>query len=595
MNGHELVWNKCDNKQQRAVCVNCERRRNETGCDAEIPCPYDLAAQFKRDTKVTIAYHTAWRARVMVLEKLYGSYEKSYQQVPNFCEMVKGWKAGCRRVIGLDACHLNGKFGGVMLCATGLDGQNGLVMLGIMVCRNETIENWKIFLGDLKPLVDEDGVRICFISDKQKGILEGVDYHFPLDEHRYCFRHLLANFKKTYKSFSLQNHLWNAAKCYKKKHFEEHMAKMKAENADAAWYLLKEEKPQTWSRSHFEKDSKCEHLNNNFSESFNNMAKKMRDKPICKLGLMYGDLVMNTWYKRRNESAKWRDGDIVPKAMKLIEKMIALNPNFKLVPAVKYKVYEVISVHEEVFIVDLEKKLCSCLQWELRGFPCQHDVCALAPMRPNWAEYCSPYYTVDYYKKTYAPDFNLLEGVANWIEPEKPEMMKTPVDIRKPGRPRKKRILSYDEPRGQKKARRCSRCKNEGQYSSNCVGGPVGGNPKGFKPRTCVDGTKQTTVEAPPKRKYKAKAAANSGGASAANSQPCASRSKTQTSVAQSSQPAATYSAKSKGVMRKEGDESCSQPSFSQHNTHVGSVSNNITFTAPNPKGKKRAKKYMKL
>lgn len=141
MNGHEFVWNKCDNKQQRAVCVNCEKteckffiygikrkgegdtftlrgyniehnhqgrgdgynrsaippyvadwymeKRKESGCDAEIPCPYDLAAQFKRDTKVTIAYHTAWRARVMVLEKLYGSYEKSYQQVPNFCEMVK--------------------------------------------------------------------------------------------------------------------------------------------------------------------------------------------------------------------------------------------------------------------------------------------------------------------------------------------------------------------------------------------------------------------------------------------------------------------------------------------------------------------------
>lgn len=75
--------------------------------------------------------------------------------------------------------------------------------------------------------------------------------------------------------------------------------------------------------------------------------------------------------------------------MKLIEKMIALNPNFKLVPAVKYKVYEVISVHEAVFIVDLEKKICSCLQWELRGFPCQHAVCALAPMRPNWAELVS--------------------------------------------------------------------------------------------------------------------------------------------------------------------------------------------------------------
>lgn len=88
---------------------------------------------------------------------------------------------------------------------SGLDGQNGLVMLGIMVCRNETIENWKIFLGDLKPLVDEDGVRICFISDKQKGILEGVDYHFPLDEHRYCFRYNVYDFRLLFPFFFLDH------------------------------------------------------------------------------------------------------------------------------------------------------------------------------------------------------------------------------------------------------------------------------------------------------------------------------------------------------------------------------------------------------
>ncbi|XP_026399032.1 uncharacterized protein LOC113294873 [Papaver somniferum] len=504
------------NKEQYVLIV---RRPNKTGCDATIPCPYDLAAQFKKATNVTIAYHTAWRARVMVLEKIYGNYEKSYQQVPNFCEMVKrtnpgshcsfsygtedntflsltisffpaikGWKAGCRKVIGLDVCHLTGKFGGVMLCATGLDGQNGLVMLGIMMCRNETIENWKILLGYLKPLIDEDGVRICFISDKQKGILEGVEVSFIYMNTDIVLGSCLQTLRRS---------TW------------EHMAKVKAENVDAALYLLKEEQPETWSRSHFPNDSKCEHINNNFSESFNNMAKNIRDNPICKLGMMYGELVMNTWYKRRNGSAKWTDGEIVPKAMKLIEKMIALNPNFKLVPAVKYKVYEVVSVHEAVFIVDLQKKTCSCLQWELRGFPFQHVVCALAPLRPNWADYCSPYYTVDYYKMTYAPEVMPLEGLADWIEPEKPKIMKPPVNIRQPGRPRKEGMKSYDEPTCEKKARSCSRCGNIGHYTTTCVGGPVGGNPKGFKPKTCVDGTKKTTVEAPPKRKYKAKAVAS--------------------------------------------------------------------------------------
>ncbi|XP_026419891.1 uncharacterized protein LOC113315858 [Papaver somniferum] len=38
---------------------------------------------------------------------------------------IKGFMNGCRMVIGLDGAHLTGKFGGVMLSATGIDAQNG--------------------------------------------------------------------------------------------------------------------------------------------------------------------------------------------------------------------------------------------------------------------------------------------------------------------------------------------------------------------------------------------------------------------------------------------------------------------------------------
>ncbi|XP_026442958.1 uncharacterized protein LOC113342733 [Papaver somniferum] len=170
--GFNLDHNCNGNKEDMSKCANpsyvadwyYEKTKSELGINEPVPCADDLATQFNKARKVNIRYHTAWRARVKVLEKINGNYEKSYKLVPAFCEMVKernpgsiatfsygtkdntflsmticfkatmdGFFAGCRKVIGLDACHLYGKYAGVMLHATALDGQNGLPPLGIMV------------------------------------------------------------------------------------------------------------------------------------------------------------------------------------------------------------------------------------------------------------------------------------------------------------------------------------------------------------------------------------------------------------------------------------------------------------------------------
>ncbi|XP_026452014.1 uncharacterized protein LOC113352409 [Papaver somniferum] len=436
----------------------------------------------------------------MVKEKMPGSVASfSYGSTDNtflsmtlcFKPAIEGFLAGCRKIIGLDACHLYGKYGGVLLVATGLDGQNGLVPLGIM------------------------------------------------------------NFKKYFKSYSLHVHFWNAAKCYKKRHYQQHMDKLFAEDEKAALYVI-DQKPESWSRSHFSNDSKCEHINNNFSESFNNMDKPFRDNPIITLAKMYNKLVMGLFFKRRNESENWQDGEIVPKAMKLITKMRDLNHMFELTGSIRGRVYEVRSVHDVVFVVDLSKKSCSCLQWQLRGFPCQHVIVALTPLRPNWVDYCDPVYSVEYYKKTYAPEFEPLSAEIDWNILV--EFINPPVIIRKTGRPRKKRIPSYDEAGSVKKMRKWKKCGVYGHYAITCAGGEVGKNPKGEKPRTCASTTAKDGM-------------------------------KNQNNSESSKQGDA------KGRKRK----ASSQPAFNQTNQHVGSVNNKVTFKVADPKGKKKPKKYMKV
>ncbi|KAK1387996.1 MULE domain-containing protein [Heracleum sosnowskyi] len=111
---------------------------------------------------------------------------------------------GCRNVVGLDGCHLKGKYGGCLLSATALDGQNGLVPLGIMVCKNECVENWFLFLKHLKPRLDEHHVQeINFISDRQKGLRDAVHTLFPTSPHRFRFRHMYQNFKSHFKGSKL--------------------------------------------------------------------------------------------------------------------------------------------------------------------------------------------------------------------------------------------------------------------------------------------------------------------------------------------------------------------------------------------------------
>lgn len=74
------------------------------------------------------------------------------------------------------------------------------------------------------------------------------------------------------------------------------------------------------------------------------------------------------------------------------------------------------------------------------------------------------------------------------MQPEGIVNMRPPIDIRKPGRPCKKRKRAYDEGHTEKKVRSCSRCKTIGHNKRTCAGAPVGSNPKAKRQKTMVQG-----------------------------------------------------------------------------------------------------------
>lgn len=167
-----------------------------------------------------IAYWVSNDARKLVLAELKGTFESSYTKAPQlvtaatslnpnsighfswtkegelnrfesvilaYDAQIKGFLNCCIKVIGLDGADLNGKLKGVMLCATGIDGQNGVFPICLMITTSETEENWFMVLKELRKRIP-DMAGLTFISDRMKGILESVKRLFPLANHRYCLR-----------------------------------------------------------------------------------------------------------------------------------------------------------------------------------------------------------------------------------------------------------------------------------------------------------------------------------------------------------------------------------------------------------------------
>ncbi|KAL2237733.1 UNVERIFIED_CONTAM: hypothetical protein Sindi_0965000 [Sesamum indicum] len=104
-----------------------------------------------------------------------------------FAALKRGWKAGCRPIIGVDGCHLKGPHGGILLTAVGVDPNNKLFPICYAVVDKECRETWEWFLIILKH--DLNIVRdfeYTFMSDKQKGLMQALGDVFAASDHRFC-------------------------------------------------------------------------------------------------------------------------------------------------------------------------------------------------------------------------------------------------------------------------------------------------------------------------------------------------------------------------------------------------------------------------
>ncbi|MCO5561613.1 hypothetical protein L7F22_015234 [Adiantum nelumboides] len=218
--------------------------------------PKELVADLRRECGVSISYKVVWKAKQVALGAIHGDHAKLMESFSH-----------CRALIGLDGTFLTSKYLGALLTATGIDAMGALFLIAFGLVDAKHEDNWVWFLQNLhENLANVNG--LCFISDKQKGLLSGMELVFPGCEHAYCMRHLDANLKKKCNNGEFIHLFWVAAYASAVVGYEEAIEGMKAINDLATTYLLNTSPPSHWATSYF-KGKRYGHLTSNITESLN--------------------------------------------------------------------------------------------------------------------------------------------------------------------------------------------------------------------------------------------------------------------------------------------------------------------------------------
>ncbi|XP_019225445.1 PREDICTED: uncharacterized protein LOC109207023 [Nicotiana attenuata] len=356
----------------------------------------------------------------MVLEKLEGGYIDDYNRLEAYAQELRDSNPGTYVVIniskdaleegkkrfprmvevGLDGIFLKGKCKGILLVAMAQDSAKHFYPLAWAVIDRETE------LGDVE--------GVAFISDMQKGLIDVVATVVPKSHHRWCVRHIEANWSKNWRGAEMKKLLWWCAWSSYDEEFKDQLRTLGTISEQAAkeliWYP-----PQNWCRAYFDTTCKNQMVDNNFTESFNKWILEAGHKPIIKMLEDIRVKVMKMLKDREDECRTWRD-EFTPYVMELLGDFreiaqgceVDFNSNFG------YKVHE----GPEKHTVNFQLKKCTCRTWDLTEIPCPHAIRCLIDKKEEPLSEMHWWYSKEAYMDVYMHKIQPVRGEKLWkVEP----------------------------------------------------------------------------------------------------------------------------------------------------------------------------------
>ncbi|KAI3891154.1 hypothetical protein MKW98_007459 [Papaver atlanticum] len=464
----------------------------------------EILEEVHRANGIKLSHKQARRGKERVMAAVCGSIEEGYSLLPQYCDQIKqtnpgsiasvygnpldscfqrlfvsfhtsifGFVNGCRPLLGLDRKILKSKYPGTLLFATGFDGDGALFPLAFGVVNEESDDNWMWFLSELHNLLEinaEKMPRLTILSDRQKGIVDGVEANFPTAFHGFCMRHLSDSFQKEFNNTMLVNLLWEAAWALTAIEFEAKMLEIEEISQDAA-HWIRRTPPRLWATAYFE-GSRFGQLTAEIVEFLNSWMLEASGLPIIQMMECIRRQMM-TWYNERREASMRWNTILVPSAERWVSEALEQARSYQVLCANKSE-FEVLS-HEGTNIVDTRSRGCSCCGWQLYGIPCAHAVAALLSCRLNVRRFTESCFTVTTYWKTYSQTLHPVPDKTHWNKasenggnPAAEVLINPPKSLRPPRQPRKKRVRAEDGDRA-KRVVRCSRCNQTGHVRTTCA------------------------------------------------------------------------------------------------------------------------------
>ncbi|WMV38496.1 hypothetical protein MTR67_031881 [Solanum verrucosum] len=430
--------------------------------------------------RLNISYSKMNMVKTLVLEKLDGSYVDDFNKMEGYAQELRdnnpvtdviiniskevllehgqikflrmyiciqalksGWRAGLRPFIGLDGTFLKGKFKGILLVALGQDSMKHFYPLAWAVVDRETIRTWKWFIELMRNSLGlADGERLTLMSDIQKGLIGAVGDLLPKAQHRWCARHIEANWSRSWSGVQMKKMFWWSAWSTYEEEFNNQLKSMgfvsKQAAKDLFWYP-----PQHWCRTFFDTVCKNHSCENNFTESFNKWILEARAKPIIKMLEDIRINVMKRLKQLEEEGKRWTE-EYCPYFMDLYHdfRMTAQGCQVVANGDLGYEVAEGIDRH----VVNLATKKCTCRTWDLTEIPCPHAIKALEHDRLEPLNEMHWWYSKEAYLFVYQPKIQPVRGEKFWkIDPS--QAMQPPQIHKLVGRPKLKRVREKDEAR----------------------------------------------------------------------------------------------------------------------------------------------------
>ncbi|XP_043693133.1 uncharacterized protein LOC122643584 [Telopea speciosissima] len=422
-------------------------------------------------TGIQVSYMKMYRARNIAVEINQGNFAQSYALLPEYADLVlknmpgsivmlryndrqdmsqplvfkrlfvsfhactEGFKKGCRPFIGIDGCHLKGKYGGVLLSAISVYGNNALFPIAFGIVEVECKDSWLFFLECLHEGLGNAShdQSLTFMSDKQKGLSDAI-----------------------------------ASRAYTAIQFEREMNLIRELNNEAYQWLIKNPLSM-WAMHAFDDRAKSDHVTNNLSESFNQWIADLRHMSILTLVDQLGVKMMKRLYRMYEKGCGYDINGIVTTNLKRKLDMVQQKARECIVHPSSPHTFEVQDMFQGRFVVNLVAHTCTCRIWNSTGLPCKHATTAITFLNGKIEQYCHAFYSVKTYMDVYSGMIQPLLDLSKLKPTDPTKLVQPPILKKRPGRPHTTRKKDGDEVTNMRsKPMICSNCKQSGHNKRKC-------------------------------------------------------------------------------------------------------------------------------